>query len=178
MISSMALSCSRSGSRRRAAAALVLGPLLFGAASALAQEELDQKLYDGTWTARVRGAHGGRDATVVLAGYDGTWQERGTKGGCAGKKAPLTVQSSTAERLHFTVWGEKVGPTCPDLTIIVRPRGDKVLEGTADLGAETAESREEQVSHGEAPAASGEAADAGKAARRVGTAGSVRLTRR
>ena len=156
----------------------MLGSLLFGAGSALAQEELDQKLYDGTWTAHVRGTHGARDATVVLAGYDGTWQERGKNSGCAGKKAPLTVQSSTAERLHFTVWGEKVGPRCPDLTIVLRPLGDKVLEGTADLGADMAESREEQVSHGEAPAASGAAPVAGSAARHVGTAGSVRLTRR
>ena len=135
-----------------------------------------EKLYDGTWSAHVRGARRRHDATVVLAGFDGTWQERGAKDGCAGKKAPLTVQTSTADLLHFTVWGEKIGPRCPDLTIVVRPRGEKVLEGAAELGANMAETAEERASHGEAPAGAAPAASAASA--RAGTAGSVRLTRR
>ncbi|HEX2540977.1 MAG TPA: hypothetical protein VHM00_07825 [Caldimonas sp.] len=148
-------------------------------------QERDEKTYDGRWAVRLQGVDGvARDATVVLEGYDGTWQYRtgagrGAKSACAGKKLPLTVQSSTRTLLAFTVWGETGSPACPTLTIVARPTGEKAVEGTADLGSDGSE-RPEVLAAQSAPAFPGawSAASAVAAAKRVGTAGSLRMTRR
>jgi hypothetical protein len=138
------------------------------------------KTYDGTWDVRLTGPdRATQAATLVLKAYDGTWQDRpgsqrAAKGACAGKKIPLSVQASTTTALVFTVWGEVVAPGCPTLTVMVRPRGERVLEGSADLGSHGSESPEVHASHSAAPAASAPAA----AAPAVGTAGAVRLTLR
>ena len=57
----------------RAVSACVLS-LLACVASA---QEPDALTYDGTWSARLQGNDGKRrEATVIIAGYDGTWQDR------------------------------------------------------------------------------------------------------
>ena len=153
-----------------------------GCSRALAQE-LDAKTYDGTWSVRLQGPDRiARDATLVIDGYDGNWQDRPGKGraaksGCAGKKVSMTVQSSTRTLLAFTVWGEVVAPTCPTLTVIVKPVGEKVLEGTVDLDSHASEPPEVHASHSGGAGAS-PAASAATDASRAGSAGSIRLTRR
>ena len=156
-----------------AAAALSLGAHLASA------QEIDAKSHDGTWTARLLGPDGAiREATLVVDGYDGTWLDRagrrGARGPCAGKKVPVTVQSSTGSLLAFTVWGDTVAPTCPTLTVTVRPTGERSLEGTVDLGSHGSESLEVHAAHAAGAAASGPTTGA----RPTGSAGSVRLTRR
>ena len=127
--------------------------------------------YDGTWTARVQGQDGKwREATVVIDGYGATWQDRA--GGpriCGGKKMPITFQNSTRTVVAFIVWGVKADPACPNLTVLVRPAGDRILEGRADQGVVDREPDE--------VAPVGAASAAGRA-KIVGTAGTIRLTRR
>ena len=138
------------------------------------------KTYDGTWEVRLTGPDRSvQAATLVLNGYDGTWQDRpgsrrAATGACAGKKIPLSVQASTTTILVFTVWGEVLAPGCPTLTVMVKPRGERVLEGSADLGSHGSESPDVHASHSATPAASAPAT----AEPAVGTAGSVRLTLR
>ena len=124
--------------------------------------------YDGTWNAHLQGNDGKRrEATVVIAGYDGTWQDRsGGPAACGGKKMPITFQSSRRTVVAFIVWGEKANPACPNLSVLVRPAGAKALEGIADAGVTDRDP--------DAP----DGAASGAAAKLVGTAGSIRLTRR
>ena len=122
------------------------------------------------------------DATLVIEGYDGKWQERpgkgrATKSGCGGKKVSVTVQSSTQTLLAFTVWGEVVAPTCPTLTVLVKPVGEKVLEGTVALDSHASEPPEVHASHSGGAGAS-PAANSATDARRTGSASSIRLMRR
>ena len=158
--------------------AMVLSLSILLNAGAFAQPA--EKTYDGTWAVQLKGPDGAAQAaTLMMTGYDGTWQDRpgsrrAAKTACAGKKIPLSVQASTTTLLVFTVWGEVVAPGCPTLTVTVRPRGERVLEGAADLGSHGSESPEVHASHSAAPA-SGAHSTTDKAA---GTAGSVRLTLR
>ena len=147
--------------------ACVIAFLVACAALPAPAQEVDAASYDGTWAARLQGEGGKhREATVVLAGYDGTWQERGgAKGACGVKKIPITVQSSTRSVVAFTVWGETVAAACPTLSVLVRPSGEKMLEGSADVG----------VSDRDALDAQAVAAAAGK---KAGSTGAIRLTRR
>jgi hypothetical protein len=157
------------------------------ASPALAQEP-DAQSYAGTWSVRLQGSDRvPRGATLVLTGYEGTWQDhagspRGANSACGGNKIPLTVQSSTRTLLAFTVWGDTVAPTCPVLTIVVRPQGAKLLAGSADLGSHADEIVEAASEHARAGgAASAPTSAAAGAAIRPdpqGSAGSVRLTRR
>ena len=148
----------------RAVSACVLS-LLACVASA---QEPDALTYDGTWSARLQGNDGKRrEATVIIAGYDGTWQDRsGGPAVCGGKKMPITFQSSRRTVVAFIVWGEKANPACPNLSVLVRPAGAKALEGIADAGVSDRDP--------DAPAS----APSGAGAKLVGTAGSIRLTRR
>lgn len=139
-------------------------------ASPLSAQEPAAATYDGTWSARLQGNDGKRrDATVIIAGYDGTWQDRtGGPASCGGRKMPITFQSSRRTVVAFTVWGEKAGANCPNLSVLVKPAGAKVLQGIADVGVSDRDPAEA------APAS----AASGAAGAMVGTAGSIRLTRR
>src|SRR5688500_6731413 len=64
-----------------------------------------------------------------------------------GKKIPLTVQSSKLAHLALTVWGETVGPGCPNLSIFVKPVGSKTLEGSYDVGVHGTERPEVHACH-------------------------------
>ena len=133
-------------------------------------QEPDAMTYDGTWGAHLQGNNGKpREATVIIAGYEGTWQDRsGGPAACGGKKMPITFQSSRRTVLAFTVWGEKASSSCPNLSVLVRPAGAKSLEGIADVG----------VSDRDPDAASAASGAAGAGGKMTGTAGSIRLTRR
>ena len=137
-------------------------------ACAASAQEPDALTYDGTWSAHLQGNDGKRrEATVVIAGYDGTWQDRsGGPAACGGKKMPITFQSSRRTVVAFIVWGEKASATCPNLSVLVHPAGAKALEGIADAGVSDRDP--------DAPAS----AASGAGAKLVGTAGSIRLTRR
>lgn len=140
--------------------------VLASAASPTPAQEVDAASYDGTWTAQLHGEGGKRrEAIVVLAGTDGSWQERGAKGACGGKKIPITVQSSTRAVVAFTVWGETVGAACPTLSVLVRPAGEKALAGSADVGVSDRDALDARAV---------EAA----AAKKAGSVGAIRLTRR
>ena len=144
----------------------------------------DDKTYDGTWSVRLQAPDGReRDATLVIAGYDGTWQNGrvrsgARKRGCGDKKVPVTIQASTRKLLAFTVWGDVVSAACPTLTVTLRPVNDKRLEGPADLGSHDSEGPEVHASHAAAPGPAGSAAaDPTADAVRMGSAGSIRMTR-
>lgn len=126
--------------------------------------------YDGTWSAHLQGNDGKRrEATVIIAGYDGTWQDRsGGPAACGGKRMPITFQTSRGTVVAFTVWGEKADASCPNLSVLVRPAGAKALQGIADVGVSDRDPAEA------APASAASGASAGMA----GTAGSIRLTKR
>ena len=144
----------------------------------------DDKTYDGTWSVRLQAPDGReRDATLVIVGYDGTWQNGrvrsgARKRGCGDKKVPVTIQASTPKLLAFTVWGDVVSAACPTLTVTLRPVNEKRLEGPADLGSHDSESPEVHASHAAAPGPAG-SASAGPTADpvRMGSAGSIRMTR-
>lgn len=148
----------------RAATVLSLSMLMNGV---LAQPA--DKTYDGTWAVQLTGQDGAAQAaTLVLQGYDGNWRDRpgsrrAAKGQCAGKKIPISVQTSTTLLLVLTVWGEVVAPGCPTLTVTVRPRGETRLDGLADLGSRASGRPEASPSGEPAP---------------PGSAGSVRMTLR
>jgi hypothetical protein len=163
----MPLVCTRSMSRLLGACALSLLSAMW---SPVRAQEADGASYDGTWTARVHGADGKwREATVVIAGYEGTWQYRaGGPSACAGKKMPMTFQTLRRTAVAFIVWGEKATRTCPNLSVFVRPAGAKMLEGIADAGVKEHDP-DEFPDQGASSAAR---------APLVGTAGSIRLTRR
>lgn len=156
----------------RALAALLALSMLQAAAFAQPAE----KTYDGTWLVRLTAPDGrAQAATLVLNAYEGTWQDRAgsrraAPGACGGKKIPVSVQASTTTSLVFTVWGEVVLPKCPTLTVMVRPRGESVLEGPVDQGSHGSESPEVHASH------SNHAAASAAPSTTVGSAGSVRLT--
>lgn len=156
----------------RALAALLSLSILNAAAFAQPAE----KTYDGTWSVRLTAPDGAAQAaTLVLNAYEGTWQDRpgsrrAAPGACAGKKIPISVQASTTTLLVFTVWGEAVLPKCPTLTVMVRPRGESLLEGPVDQGSHGSESPEVHASH------SNQAAASAAPSNPVGSAGSVRLT--
>jgi hypothetical protein len=149
----------------RSAMVLSLSILMQG--SAFAQPA--DRTYDGTWAVQLTGPDGAAQAaTLVLKDYDGTWQDRpgsrrAAKGACAGKKIPISVQTSTTLLLALTVWGEVVAPGCPTLTVTVRPRGEARLDGLADLGSKGSGRPEVSPSGQPAP---------------PGSAGSVRMTLR
>jgi hypothetical protein len=159
---------------RRVWTAVLWSSLLNAAAFAQPAE----KTYDGTWSVRLTAPDGAAQAaTLVLKAYDGTWQDRpgarrAAPSACAGKKIPISVQANTTTLLVFTVWGEVASPNCPTLTVMVRPRGETLLEGPVDLGSHGSESPEVHASH------SGQAAAGATPSAAVGSAGSVRLSLR
>jgi hypothetical protein len=67
------------------------------------------------------------------------------------------------------VWGETIAPSCPVLSVLVKPAGAKVLEGVADFGVH-------ERDHDHATASGAASAAAGT--QPAGSAGSIRLTRR
>jgi len=104
--------------------------------AAFAQAEPDTDAYDGKWVVNIVGdktrVHA---ADLVVGDFAGSWRDVGKgsqiKGSaCRGKKFPITVQVSQRAKLAFTVWGSAVSPTCPDLSVELKPVDAKTLEGT------------------------------------------------
>lgn len=111
-----------------------------GAPLALAQQDPDTNEFNGRWNVSVR-AGGARPfaATLLLENFAGTWQDAAAGGlihskHCKGRKFPITVQNSVQSALEFTVWGSAVSTTCPDISVTLKPVGDKVLEGSTGGG--------------------------------------------
>jgi len=112
-------------------------PLLFmllGSLSnaALAANDDNMPLYDGTWTVRVDAKPAGR-LTVQM--WEGTWQPAAAAhAACRGKKIPITIQQSTLASLELTAWGSKVSPACPDVGFTLEPTDERTLDGQTDAG--------------------------------------------
>jgi hypothetical protein len=162
---------------------LCLSVLSAGSAPGAFAQPADDKTYDGTWSVRLQTPKGReRDATLVIVGYDGTWQDGrvrsgARKRGCGGKKVPVTIQASTQTLLAFTVWGDVVSAACPTLTVTLRPVSDKRLEGPADHGSHDSQSPGVRAGHSAAPGPAGSAPAGATADRVQGSAGSIRMTR-
>jgi hypothetical protein len=115
-------------------------------------QEMDGDFYDGTWTVRLRCPDGSAcTARLVIKDFAGTWQnlsgKSSAKSFCGSKKLPITVQSSTPSLLALTAFGDVVSPTCPTLTVVVKPIDAKALEGTVDTNPYAAESPEIHSRH-------------------------------
>ena len=146
----------------RALVAVVTAGMGAGAAAQGVSE--DGNLYDGTWNVRFEcGRAAPCPARLVIADFAGTWRDVSAKGSakaaCGGKDIPVTVQSSTRALLAFTVWGDGDSPTCPTLSILVKPRDAKTLEGSFETGAHATESPEVHASHSLPATPSSEARD-------------------
>jgi hypothetical protein len=106
-------------------------------AAAQAQEKADTDVFNGRWNVSIQaGAKRLQTAKLTLVDFGGTWIDtaKGSPKACAGKKIPVTVQVSQAENLEFTVWGTQISPSCPDVTVALKPVSDTVLEGVLDEG--------------------------------------------
>ena len=143
-----------------------------GLAASASAQELDGSFYDGTRTARLqcRTGKGTCAARLSIADFAGTWQDlsgaSAARRMCAGKKMPLTVQSSTRSQLAHTVFGDSVSEICPTLGIVIKPVDAKTLAGTVAIGTHATESAEVHAGHSAASAADGDdAADAASAIR-------------
>jgi hypothetical protein len=107
------------------------------ATAAMGQAEPDVT-HDGNWLATIQAADGSRQsARFVIRQFSGDWigasgRNAATGGACAGKKLPITLQTSTAGALDFTVWGAHVSPKCANLTIEAKSVGKDVFEGTVE----------------------------------------------
>jgi hypothetical protein len=106
-------------------------------ASALAQDE--DAVYDGKWSATVKlNAAKPQTSRLEISEFAGTWFGSTGKSPdgkpCKQKKFPITVQESTASEFAFTVWGTSVSPSCPDLTIELKPVDKNSMEGTIEPG--------------------------------------------
>ncbi len=107
------------------------------ATAAAAQAEPDVPR-DGNWSATIHTADGNRQtARLVLRQFSGDWIGAGgrtpaTGSACAGKKLPITVQTSTAEVLEFTVWASQVSAKCANLTITAKTVGENGFEGAVE----------------------------------------------
>lgn len=126
---------------RRAWPSLLFVAIACAAGHAAAAPEVDGSYYDGTWSIRVPCQQRTLcSARLVLSDHAGTWEELAgsslSKGACDGKKVPLTVQKSTQSQLAFTVWGTKVGPDCPNISILVKPVNTRTLEGIFAFGVQ------------------------------------------
>jgi hypothetical protein len=125
--------------------------------SAVAQE-MDDLRHDGTWTATTRCGAAACDVRVVVANFEGTWQDVSRKPAarrlCRGKPVPLTVQRSDASQFVFTVWGSSLAADCPDLTVRTKPTGPARLEGTLQEGLHGSETPAQHAAHAGASAAS------------------------
>ena len=105
--------------------------------AAWSQAEPDTDAFDGNWAVTMASANGSKQtAQVRIKDFAGTWRSSKTSDktaavdkACNGKAFPITVQVSQASTLEFTVWGSSIAPTCPDLSIALKPNGPKVLEG-------------------------------------------------
>ena len=105
-------------------------------ATAAAGQAVSDVPRDGNWLATIQAADGSKQSSkFVIREFAGEWigasgRNPVTHSACAGKKLPITVQESTAEALHFTVWGAQISPKCADLTIELKAVGKDVFEGT------------------------------------------------
>jgi hypothetical protein len=144
-------------------------------------QDPDGDFYDGTWTVRLQCPDGSPcTARLVIKDFAGTWQnlsgKSSAKSVCGSKKLPVTVQSSTRSLLALTAFGDVVSPTCPTLTVVVKPIDAKALEGTVDTNPYGTESAEGHARHaGPSEAANGAGAAPGSAS---STARPIRLERR
>ena len=135
--------------------ALLLTPLWIAIACCAhpaAAQEVDASHYDGSWTVRFKCPDGSAcTARMVLKDFEGSWQDvqgsRASKRVCGGRKLPLSVQSSKLAHLAFTAWGDSVAPSCPTLSIFVKPVSATRLEGRYDVGVQETERAEVHASH-------------------------------
>lgn len=124
---------------RQAALISIIASCLLGSA-AHAQQEPDTDVFNGKWNVSIQAETGKpQTARLQLVNFGGTWTTTSLLGGpktraCIGKKFPVTVQVSQAAALEFTAWGAQVSPACPDLTVVLKPVSEKVLEGTLGTG--------------------------------------------
>jgi hypothetical protein len=152
------------GRRRATAPALIAAALLALCGTVQAADSHEHRFsesvtetYDGTWTATFDPKVGPTGtAKFILADFAGTWQDVGAasvlKGHiCAGKPMPVTVQVSQKEEFGFTVFGSSVAPTCPTLTVYVKPVDANSLEGTVESTAFAGEQKIRLVRTPQAP---------------------------
>lgn len=88
--------------------------------------------HNGTWkllmqTPKVADIGG----TVEVKESGGTWHTvaRNSQDTCAGRDAPIVVQTATPEELVFRVMRSKVMTGCPDFRVPLKRVDDKNLEG-------------------------------------------------
>jgi|SRR6478609_9380655 len=95
----------------------------------------DQVLFAGVWNVRFEG---GGSAVFDLRDWAGFWTEKGRAAMpavCQGKKLPLTVQASTAEKgISFTVFATSVNPKCPDISYRFKPVDAKTMQAKLKSG--------------------------------------------
>jgi hypothetical protein len=107
---------------------------------AAAMREPDSDAYDGNWKVSIQGAgKSPKRAKLELTKFAGTWHDldrqiRATAKDCTGTKFAVTVQTSVAASMEFTIWGSSVSVACPDISASVKPTSDKLLEGTLETG--------------------------------------------
>lgn len=107
---------------------------------ASAMREPDTDAFDGKWKVSIQGSgKSPKYARLELAKFAGTWHDLGRHiqakaKDCKGTKFAVTVQTSVAALMEFTIWGSSVSAACSDISASVMPISDKVLEGTLETG--------------------------------------------
>jgi hypothetical protein len=108
-----------------------------GACAAAGAQDHDGNFHDGRWSVVIDGSEAGyRSASVEIRDFAGFWRDtsppqRVKHRACAGKRFPVTVQRNRVGDIEFMVWGSSVSPDCPDLSVLAKPEGARVLLGSA-----------------------------------------------
>lgn len=112
---------------------LVIGTLLV-CPVALAQES---NPYSGAWKASLVNKKGvARKGTVILKDQGGTWdfQWQSAKNPCAGRPAPIVIQSTSTDELVFEIRKSEVLKGCTDHIATLKRVNDTTLQGGLDEG--------------------------------------------
>lgn len=115
--------------------------MLAGAATVVPalSQSLGDVTYSGTWSIRKADSGKALPVTVQIRDFDGTWlgpidvkAANGQAVACKRRKFPITVQESNINQFEFSVWGQAVDKSCPNLSFSLKPTGKNQFEGTSD----------------------------------------------
>jgi hypothetical protein len=113
---------------------LVILGALFASPFVLAQEA---NPYSGKWDAKLINRQGElRTGTVILTDREGTWDISwvNPRNPCAGKRAPIVIQRTSAEELVFEIQRSKVLQGCKDNVVTMKRVDQTTLKGELDDG--------------------------------------------